>query len=220
LRASRQDVDGCLEDSPPPNTTKLAGFAIAMALLTFFVRLIMPSGTSLLNMHLGDFPQYVLLFSAGILAARGRWLLKLSSSSGIRWLMIVLPAGFVAWFILLREGGAFAGKGSAYSGGWHWQGLCLNLWESFTCVAMCYGLLVIYRDLFNRQGRLAKFMSVNAFSVYVFHPPIIILAARMQHSLLLPPIVKFLTLTCIGVVMSFALSAVVFRRIPLLRRIL
>jgi glucans biosynthesis protein C len=220
LRASHQDVNGCLGDSPPPNTTKLAGFAIAMALLTFFVRLIMPSGTSLLNMHLGDFPQYVLLFSAGILAARGRWLLKLSSSSGIRWLMIVLPAGFVAWFILLREGGAFAGKGSAYSGGWHWQGLCMNLWESFTCVAMCYGLLVIYRDLFNRQGRLAKFMSDNAFSVYVFHPPIIILAARIQHSLLLPPIVKFLTLTCIGVVMSFALSAVVFRRIPLLRRIL
>jgi surface polysaccharide O-acyltransferase-like enzyme len=79
---------------------------------------------------------------------------------------------------------------------------------------------VIFREVFKRQGRLAKFMSDNAFSVYVFHPPIVILAARMQHNLMLPPIVKFLTLTCMGVVMSFALSAVVFRRIPLLRRIL
>jgi fucose 4-O-acetylase-like acetyltransferase len=220
LRTSRPRVDGRLKDCQPPNTIKLAGFAIVMASLTFFVRLMMPSGTSLLNMHLGDFPQYILLFGAGILAARGRWLLKLSSSSAIRWLMIVLPAGFVAWFITLRAGGAFAGNGAAYSDGWHWQAMCLNLWESFTCVAMCYGLLVIFREVFKRQGRLAKFMSDNAFSVYVFHPPIVILAARMQHNLMLPPIVKFLTLTCMGVVMSFALSAVVFRRIPLLRRIL
>jgi glucans biosynthesis protein C len=220
LRGSRTEVAGRLKSSPPPNTLKLAGFAIAMASLTFLVRLVMPSGASFLNMHLGDFPQYILLFGAGILAARGSWLLKLNSSSGIRWLMIVLPAGFVAWFIILKEGGAFAGNGTAYSGGWHWQGMCMNLWESFTCIAMCYGLLVIFREAFNRQGWLAMFMSDNAFSVYVFHPPIVILAARMLHSLILPSILKFLTLTCIGVVMSFALSAVVFRRIPLLHRIL
>jgi len=120
----------------------------------------------------------------------------------------------------LREGGAFAGNLSVYSGGWHWQAMCINLWESFTCVAMCYGLLVIFREVFNRPGRWSKFMSDNAFSVYVFHPPIVVLAARMQYSLRWPPIVKFLTLTCVGVVMSFALSAFVFRRIPLLRRIL
>ena len=96
----------------------------------------------------------------------------------------------------------------------------MNLWESFTCVAMCYGLLVIFRELFNRQGPLATFMSENAFSVYVFHPPIVILAARMQHNLMLPSILKFLTLTCIGVIISFALSAVAFRRVPLFRRIL
>lgn len=220
LRASRPDVVGRLEDKPPPNTLKLAGFAFATTTLTFLVRLVMPSGATLLNMHLGDFPQYILLFSAGILAARGRWLLKLNSSSGIRWLMIVLPAGFVAWFIILKEGGAFSGKGSDYSGGWHWQSICINLWESFTCVAMCYGLLVIFREVFNRQGLLAKFMSDNAFSVYVFHPPIVILAARMLQSLMLPPLVKFLTLTCIGAVMSFVLGAIVFRRIPLLPRIL
>jgi glucan biosynthesis protein C len=220
LRASRPGVAGRDEYSPLPNTTKIVGFAIAMASLTFLVRLVMPSGASFLNMHLGEFPQYILLFSAGILAARGRWFLKLRYSSGIRWLLIVLPAGFAAWFIILKEGGAFAGNVSAYSGGWHWQAMCMNLWESFTCVAMCYGLLVIFREVFNQQGRLAKFMSDNAFSVYVFHPPIVILAARLQHNLMLPPLVKFLTLTCMGVVLSFPLSAVVFRRIPLLRRIL
>ena len=191
-----------------------------MALFTFVVRLFLPSGASFLNMHLGDFPQYIPLFGAGILAARNNWLPKLSFSSGIRWLTIVLPLGFVAWLMILWKGGILSGNGDAFSGGWHWQAASINLWESFTCVAICYGLLVIYAREFDSQGPLAKFLSDNAFSVYVFHPPILILAARALHSLAWPAIPKFCLLTTIAAVASFALSAAVFRRIPLLRDIL
>jgi glucans biosynthesis protein C len=208
------------ETSHPPNTLQLIGFAIAMASFTFVVRLALPPGFSFLNMHLGDFPQYILLFGGGILAARKHWLLKLSLSSGIRWLTIVLPLGFAAWFMILWKGGALAGNGRAFSGGWHWQAASMNLWESFTCVAICFGLLVIYERKFNSQGPFAKFASDNAFSVYVFHPPILILAARAMHPMNWPAIPKFLLLTIIAAVASFVLSAVVFRRIPVLRRIL
>jgi glucan biosynthesis protein C len=208
------------EGTQPPNTRKLVGFALAMAAFTFLVRLVLPSGTSFLNMHLADFPQYVLLFGAGIVAARRRWLMKLSFHSGIRWLVIVLPVGFVVWLVILGAGGALKGNGAAYSGGWHWQSASMNLWESFTCVAMSYGLLVIFRGKFNSQGRLAKFLSENAFSVYVVHPPIVILAARVLHCFSWPAIPKFVALTCIAVVLSFVLSAAVFRRIPILRAIL
>jgi glucan biosynthesis protein C len=220
LRVLRPGINGRYDDEPAPSTGRLVGFAIALASLTFLVRLALPSGASFLNMHLGDFPQYILLFGAGVVAARGRWLLKLSLSSGIRWMVIGLPLGFAAWFIILRVGGAFAGNGAAYSGGWHWQAACMNLWESFTCVTMCFGLLVVFREGFDRSGGLAKFMSDNAFSVYVFHPPIVVMAARTLHGLLWSPILKFAILTCIGVVVSFALSAAVFRRIPLFRNIL
>jgi glucans biosynthesis protein C len=219
-RAVRPAIDNRKEELQPPNYAQLVGFALAMAALTFFVRLVFPSGASFLNMHLGDFPQYILLFSAGVLAAHNRWLPKLNFSAGIRWLMIVLPVGFAAWLVILRTGGALAGNGRAYSGGWHWQAGTMNLWESFTCVAICYGLLVIFREKFNRQGRLAKFLSDNAFSVYVFHPPILILAARFMHSLPWPPVLKFVVLTLLSSIASFALSAAVFRRIPLLRNIL
>jgi glucan biosynthesis protein C len=217
LRPGNKDRNG---DTRPPTNDQLVAFALVMAAFTFLVRLVLPSGASFLNMHLGDFPQYVLLFSAGVMTASERWLPKFSFSSGIRWLTIVLPIGFGAWLILLRTGGAFAGNFGAYSGGWHWQSAGMNLWESFTCVAMCYGLIVMFRESFNWQGRLAKFLSDNAFSVYVFHPPIVILAARMLHGFLWPAILKFLILTCISVVVSFALSAAVFRRMPLLRNIL
>ena len=218
--AVRHDIIVSDEDSRPPDVAKLLGFAIALAAFTFVVRLVLPPGFSFLNMHLGDFPQYILLFAAGVAAARGQWLLKLGLSSGVRGLAIVLPVGFATWLVILRMGGALKGHGGAYSGGWHWQAASLNLWESFTGVALCFGLLVIFREFFNRQGRLAKFLSDNAFSVYVFHPPIVIMAARMLHGCLCPPVVKFIILTCLGVVASFALSAAVFRRIPLLREIL
>jgi hypothetical protein len=208
------------EGSQPPSNAQLAGFALAMAAFTFVERLVFPSGFSFLNMHLGDFPQYILLFGGGVLAARHQWLPKLSVQSGIRWLMIVLPVGLAAWVIILRTGGMLAGNGRAYSGGWHWQAASMNLWESFTCVAICYGLLVIFREKFNGQAPLAKFLSDNAFSVYVFHPPILILWARVLHSLLWPPLLKFLFLTFLSAVFSFSLSAAVFRRIPLLREIL
>ncbi|HXJ95541.1 MAG TPA: hypothetical protein VMT20_22080 [Terriglobia bacterium] len=102
----------------------------------------------------------------------------------------------------------------------HWQAASVNLWESFTCVAICYGLLVIYRGVFNSQGRLAKLLSNNAFSVYVFHPPIVILAARPPHGLMWPALLKFVLLTGIAAAVSFGLSAAVFRRIPLLRNVL
>jgi fucose 4-O-acetylase-like acetyltransferase len=197
-------------DTPAPDTGRLIGFALVMAAFTFFVRA--ARAPSFLNMNLGDFPQYILLFTAGIFAARRGWLPKLRYSAGIRWLAVVLPIGFAAWFTLVN--------GHADFGGWHWQAAAFCLWESFTCVAVCFGLLVLFREKCNSQGRLSKFLSENAFSVYVFHPPIVILAARMLHGVLWHPLVKFAMLTAIGATASFALSAAVFRRIPLLRNIL
>ena len=115
------------EKNGRPPKTSLIGFAIAMAWFTFVVRLVLPPGFSFLNMHLGDFPQYILLFSGGILAARKHWLLNLSLTSGIRWLTIVLPLGFAAWLTIFWKGGALAGNGRAFSGGWHWQAASMNL---------------------------------------------------------------------------------------------
>lgn len=218
LRARHAAVPVGDMESPPPATGKLIGFALVMAAVTFLVRAARPP--AFLNMHFGDFPQYILLFTAGILAARKGWLPKLRYSSGIRWLAAVLPIGFAAWLAILLAGGALEKNGHTHFGGWHWQAAAICLWESFTCVALCFGLLVIFRQRFNSQGRLAKFLSANAFSVYVFHPPIVIFAARMLHFVSWHPLLKFVMLTAIGVVASFVLSASVFRRIPLLRTIL
>ncbi len=218
LRSLNIESGGGSVGEQPPGTGKMIGFALVMAASTFLIRLARPA--AFLNMHLEDFPQYILMFSAGILSARQEWLAKFSFASGIKWLIFTLGAGFAAWLAIMAAGGALSGNRRAYGGGWYWQSAATNLWESFTCVGVCFGLLVLFREKFNAQGRLAKFLSDNAFSVYVFHPPIVIIGARLLHSTVWHPVLKFAMLTCFGLIASFALSAVVFRRIPLLRSIL
>lgn len=207
-------------NSRPPGTGALICFALSMAASMFLIRLVQPSGSSFFNMQLGDFSQYVLLFSAGVLAARGQWLLKLPFVPGMRWLVVTLTAGFAAWLAILIAGGALAGNTKSYSGGWYWQSAAINLWESFSCVGFCFGLLTLFRRCFHSQGRLARFLSANAFSVYVFHPPVVILSARALYGISFDPLIKFLIVTWAGVVITFVLSALLFRRIPLLRSIL
>jgi surface polysaccharide O-acyltransferase-like enzyme len=131
---------------------------------------------------------------------------------------VLLPAGLVAWLALMIS--AMQNRAADLSGGWHWQSAAFCLWESVTCVAVSFGLTVVFREKFNSQGRVAKFLSKNAFSVYVFHPPIVILIARLMHGLRWHPLVKFGMLAITSAIVVFGLSAVLLRRIPLLRQIL
>jgi len=89
-----------------PSTSAIIGFTLLMAASSFLVRSGHPP--HYLNLPLGDFPQYILLFCAGIRSSQRGWLPKLSSENGIRWLLVVLPAGLIAWLALMiyvaREG--------------------------------------------------------------------------------------------------------------------
>ncbi|HEY2663710.1 MAG TPA: acyltransferase family protein, partial [Candidatus Binataceae bacterium] len=202
-----------------PGNAVLWCFILVMAACTFLVRLVQPSGSSFFNLQLADFSQYVLMFIAGIVAYRRNWLTRFPYRRGLRWLTLGATVGFALWLAILIFGGAFKGNLRVYGGGWYWQSAAFVLWESFVCVAICAGLTVLYRAKLNCQGRIAKFLSDNAFCVYVFHPPIVIGAARLLHGSGAAPLAKFAAVTIIGVTVTFALSSLVLRRIPLLRRI-
>lgn len=190
-----------------PGDGALIALALTMAIGRFVIRGLFPD-RSIFNMHIGDFSQYILLFSAGIITARHGWLKTLR----VGWLLIVLPVGFFAWLAIVQ--------GGSIPDGWNWRSAAFSVWESVTCVAMSIGLIVLYRDRANRENAVSRFLSRNAFSVYVFHPPFVILGARLMWDLSWPAIPKFVLLTMVATVTSFAASELVFRRIPVLRAIL
>jgi fucose 4-O-acetylase-like acetyltransferase len=207
---------GVNKETPMPGSLKIAGFAVVMSLASFAVRV--ARAPSVLNMHLTDFPQYIFLFAVGILAARRGWLDKLSRKLAMGWAGVVLPFGFALWFEVVSASGMLEPQGHRHFTAL--ETLLFCVWESFTCVAISLGLLVLFRDLWNRQGRVSKFLSENAFSVYAFHPPIVILGAKLLHPLAWNPIASFAALTMLAVVATYALSELAFRRIPVLKEIL
>lgn len=197
----------------PPGTLRIVCFCAVLAALTFVVRLFQPAGSSFLNMQLGDFPQYILLFTAGIYAARRQWLLKLSLKAGLRWGVLALTAGLAVWIAILFTGGALQGNTRAYSGGWYWQSAAINFWEAFVGIGLCFGFLVLFREKFNFQGPLARFLSKHAFRVYIFHPPIVIFLARVLSHTTWHPLIKFVALTCTSTVATFVLCGWILRPI-------
>jgi hypothetical protein len=82
-------------------------------------------------------------------------------------------AGRADVFAMILLGGGAHGNFNPYAGGLSWQSAAYCTWESLFCVGTCLGLLTWFRERFNRQEALARFLSDNAFAVYVFHAPIL-----------------------------------------------
>ena len=193
----------------------LAGFVIVMAASTFLVRIGIDEGASVLNVHPGDFPQYVLMFAAGALGCRGNWMSGLPERFCIRFGTVALVGSVPLIAALILFGGGLQGETQQYSGGFNWVSAGKCLWESLVCVGMGLLMLAVYRRHFDRQGPVSKWLSDNAFGVYLIHPPVLIGAAILLHTLAWNAIAKALLLTALAAVGSFAASAFVLRKSPL-----
>jgi len=193
---------------------------LLIAVSTFLIRLIQPVGTSILNMQLCYFAQYIILFIAGVIAGKYRWFSKLTYRNGRKWLFAALVPGIVFWGIMMIAGGALDGKQDLLNGGWYWQSAAYALWESFTAVAMSIGLLAVFQEKYNRQSRLVKTLSDNSFAVYMFHPLIIIPITFALTALPVDPVIKFLMACILGIPLSFLCTNYIFRRIPIINRVL
>ena len=219
VRIMRGNVARNEPDGAMPSHKHLVGLALLMGLSTFLVRIVQPIGTNVLNMQLCFFSQYILLFIVGILAWRRNWLLRIPYQFAMRWFISALLGGALAWlplvFSIVRTH-----TEEKVMGGFTWQSAALSFWESFFCIGICLGLLVLFREKFNHQGPVAKWLSDNCFSVYLFHPPILIAITLAMRGFGAPKPVKFLVATFLGVTLTFWASNFVFRRIPALKRVL
>jgi peptidoglycan/LPS O-acetylase OafA/YrhL len=193
----------------------LAGFVIVMAASTFLVRIGIDEGASVFNVHPGDFPQYVLMFAVGALGFRGNWMTGFSERLCIRFGAVVLAASVPLIAALILFGGGLQGETQQYSGGFNWVSAGKCLWEALVCVGMGLLMLAVYRRSFDWQGPVSKWLSENAFGVYLIHPPILIGSAILLHALALNAIAKALLLTALAAAGSFAASALVLKKSPL-----
>jgi surface polysaccharide O-acyltransferase-like enzyme len=190
-------------------------FIAATAAATFAVRIAIHANASVLNVHPGDFPQYLLMFAAGSFSYRGNWMLGTDERACMRWGLLTLSLSVPLFAALVLFGGGLHGDTTLYAGGFNVISAGMCLWEALVCVGMSLLMLAAYRRHFDTQGVVAKCFSDNAFGVYLIHPPILIGFALLLHALPLFPLTKALLLTMLAAIGSLAVSALVLRRSPL-----
>jgi peptidoglycan/LPS O-acetylase OafA/YrhL len=203
-----------------PSLLASLGFILTMAIGSFVVRIFVPSGKSVFNMQPADMPQYALMFAAGILAARGRWLEHPVQRPRVTLGVAALAASCAIWIVIVVFAAARPDEAAQLDGGMNLPSALKCIWEALVCVGMSYLLIALYRKYFNSQRRAARFLSDNAFAVYLFHPPILVFCAILIHEAGMPGPAKAVLLTGIAAMAAFAVSALVLRRIPYLRRVL
>jgi len=197
---------------------KLILFAtITLGLIAFVVRLVYPTGEGPLELQLGYFPSYILLFVIGIIAYRNGWLDQIPDKLRRTWKWIGICAIPVLPLVLIATGGL---EGDLkFDGGFNIQALSYAMWEPFVCIGIVITLLAWFQSKFNKAGKFLKWSSSNAYTVYIIHPPIIVGWTIAFHTAELPPIVKWVIVSVLSVVVCFGMGSVI-RFIPGAKRIL
>ena len=153
-----------------PGSRAIFGFILALGLVSFVVRIWWPAGWVLqpFNLPAGYLPQYVSLYVLGIVAYRRNWFFKLTPRMGRDWSLIALMAtliifgGLVVPSFLQAAGAAGTQQaGYALAGGFNWGAFGYALWEAFVVVGVGIGLLVLFRQRWNHQGRVARSLALS-----------------------------------------------------------
>ncbi len=206
-------------DGPLPTLGALVAFVVGLAVVTFVWRIWIPIGWALPILSFpttGHLPQYISLFVIGMVAYRRNWLVRIPHKAGrIGW-GVAIGSTVLLLAIVLTNMEAFF---TSFSGGLGWPSAVYASWEAIFCVSMVLGLLTLFRSRFNQQRALGKFLSANAYAVYVIHAPVIVALAYALRGLSLFPLLKFAVAGLIAIPLCFLLASLV-RRLPLARNIL
>ncbi len=193
---------------------KVLIFVIALALLTFVTRIYFKMGQEVFHLQLAYFPQYISLFIVGIIAYHNEWFIGISPLVGRTWTVVAI-IDLLACEIGLGSLG-FYNDIRPFSGGGTLQSLFLSFHQAFFCVGMCIGLLYIFRKRYNVQGRILKAINGDTYAVYVIHAPIVVFTAMLFKGIQLHPLIKFAVVSSISLVLCFALSHFVLRKLAAL----
>lgn len=224
LTRHRPPVDGRLVRLPGAGA--ILAFVVALGIVTFLARIWWPVDRMFapLGVSVGYLPQYVSFFVLGLLAYRGGWFVKLSARMARNWSLAALLATLIFVMVAFSYLAGGTGRngdqlGAAMAGGFHWLSFAYALWESFIVAGVCIGVLVLFRERWNRQGRLAKGLAASAYTVYLIHPLVLVPFCYAFQPVALYPLLKFVVAVVITLPLCFLVSGFV-RKIPLVNKVL
>ncbi|MFD1542638.1 acyltransferase family protein [Nonomuraea guangzhouensis] len=184
-------------------------FTVGLAVATTLWRIPVPVGSYVPVLGLPTpyyLPQYAAMFVVGLIAFRRGWFLTLPAKAGV---LGLASAGLVT-VILLPLGQLTTGLLST---------AVTATWESAFAVSLIIGLTVIFRERFNHQGPRGKWLSAQAFTVYIIHPLVLVPIGYALAGLQAIAVVKFAVAAVIALPVCWGLAYLV-RSLPGAKRVL
>ena len=196
----------------------LALAALGTGAAAFLLRLVWPTGTTIIHLQLGYFASYVVLFAAGCLAAPWPSLDEAPAQQRRLWIRVacvtfpLMPIAFVL-------GERVSWLAGSQSGGWNVQAAVYAFWEPFLAWGVIIGLLHLYTRRLKAPGPVWRLLSRRAYAIYIIHPPVLVALALAWRSQVAPPALKFLV-TGIATCLVCYLLAGLMLKLPGARRVL
>ncbi|MHA1932677.1 MAG: acyltransferase family protein [Promethearchaeota archaeon] len=193
-----------------PKNIYLLFFAIFLGFCTFLIRLITSIDEFPIGFPFAFFPQYLLMFCVGIIAARYQWFEKMTKEHIKFWtgvIAVVVVLFFVYFFLFLGIDADL----SVFKGGPTLPAFIFSLVDNIICVGMIFVLIPVFYSKFNKQGSLMKKLSDASFPMYLVHPPIVVAVALFFSSVPLFPIIKLVIVFPLSVVLCYLTSHLILR---------
>jgi fucose 4-O-acetylase-like acetyltransferase len=201
-------------DDRPLRLRDLALLALAVGVITFLVRIVFPADSNQpLNLHLWAWPEYVAMFSLGVIAARRGWLRPvpkdISRVAGIAALAViaVLPA-------LILSAEPMGLTEDAYFGGWGLPAAIAGLLEGAIAVAAPIWVLSFAQRHLNGSGPLRRAMARSSYAAFMLQGPVIVGFELAMRPTALPGDAKAVIVAFLGIAGSFALAWPLVTRTP------
>lgn len=191
-----------------PSSQILLLFAFLVGIGQYIIRIWLPVGWAMpfTNFQFPHFLQYIFLFIMGIIAYEYKWMDSITSKMGWNWFIFSQVMIFVAFPIVFITGGAIEGELDAFVGGLTWQSFSYAIWEQLVGFAMIVALFGIFKFRLNFQNSFTKKLSASAYSVFVFHTPLLVLVSAVFLEFQIDQFLKFIVLAPVTLVLCFAIG--------------
>ena len=151
------------------------------------------------QVELAHWPQYFVMFAVGITAYRKNWLSALDAKTGYAFLA----------FGILMVAYIYVGTPGITHESWD---VFWAIYESLLAVVLIFGLLTLFREKGNRTTPFLKTLSCSSYAAYIIHMPIVLAIQFAFDTVVIGGAVgKFVTVSIISVLLTFALCALLVR---------
>ncbi len=188
-----------------PTKKKLWMYILLSGLITFLIRILIPSGEWIFHYEFGHFVQYISAFIIGTYAYKKKWLNQITPQYAKNWKIITILL-IISAPIIMVLGGALDNGIDSFMGGISWQSITYSIWEQILFISITISLIDIFKKIFNKNKKTTLFLSQNAYTVYIIHPLIIFVSVIVLIPIQIPTFLKFVIVSIIGPIICFILS--------------